>query len=183
MSVGLGHGHGSPEVGRQGTRSRSKVRAKMCVLHEYLQRSSHWLMDVVVGLHWDVLSCELTRPCLWRSAAEASGNLTAESSACGVRRAYAITRSVWHRSSIVGSFSTFIVLFIHTVGLPMKEVTSRLGLNGPKIYPKHISRQLLWLNDSRFFDFLPNERRLLLLYAGWAKQVGPQTHDDNSVKC
>jgi len=108
-----------------------------------------------------------------------------ESNACGVRRAYAIglTRSVWHRSSIVGSFSTFIVLFIHTVCLPMKEVTSRLGLNGPKIYPKLISSQLLWLNDSRFFDFLPNERRLLLLYAGWAKQVGPQTHDHNSVKC
>jgi len=67
----IGHCHSL--IKSQGHRSRTKVNAKMCVLHEYLLRRPMG-MALVVGFHCDVISRELARRGVRRGAGSASGS-------------------------------------------------------------------------------------------------------------
>ena len=98
----VGHDCSSPGIETEGHRSRSKVDAEMCVLHESVHCGVPWVL--IDGrssrFHRDVISCDLARRGVRRGAAEVS-------SSGGVQHVWAWQRSRSDRSAYRRLHSTW----------------------------------------------------------------------------
>jgi len=93
----MGHDHSSPGIESQGHRSESKVNAQMCVLYEYLLRHPT-SSDYGRSSRFPLRRHQLPASAASRAARHDQRQRRSPA------RVGVVTRSVWPRSSIEGSF-------------------------------------------------------------------------------